>query len=82
VDLAVFPSVAPEAFGLVAAEAMSIGCPYVISDAGALPEVAGDHPYVAAAGDAEALPRKSFSRRLSSLKASGCRFFERQEICE
>ncbi len=56
VDLAVFPSVGPETFGLVVAEAMSARCPYVVSDAGALPEVAGpEYPWVAAAGDAAAL---------------------------
>lgn len=54
VDLAVFPSVFPEAFGLVAAEAMSARVPFVISDAGALPEVAGE-AWVAPAGDAFAL---------------------------
>lgn len=52
VDLAVFPSVWPEPFGLVAAEAMSAGVPFVISDAGALPEVAGPgHPWTVRAGD-------------------------------
>lgn len=52
VDLAVFPSVFPEPFGLVAAEAMASGTPFVISDAGGLAEVAGpDHPWVARAGD-------------------------------
>ncbi|MDO5663477.1 MAG: glycosyltransferase [Brachybacterium sp.] len=52
VDLAVFPSIAPETFGLVAAEAMAARIPFVISDAGALPEVAGpDHPWIARAGD-------------------------------
>lgn len=56
VDLAVFPSTVPESFGLVAAEAMAYGTPFVISDAGALPEVAGpDHPWVASAGNAEDL---------------------------
>lgn len=56
VDLAVFPSVARESFGLVAAEAMAAGVPFVISDAGALPEVAGPaHPWVAPRGDAAAL---------------------------
>ena len=40
VDLAVFPSRVAESFGLVAAEAMAAGTPYVVSDAGALPEVA------------------------------------------
>lgn len=58
VDLAVFPSVWAEPFGLVVAEAMAVGCPFVISDAGALPEVAGvDHPWVARAGDPEHLAR-------------------------
>jgi len=58
VDLAVFPSRVPESFGLVVAEAMAAGVPFVISDAGALPEVAGpDHPWVARAGDAGDLAR-------------------------
>lgn len=56
IDLAIFPSVFPESFGLVVAEAMAAGVPFVISDAGALPEVAGvEHPWVARAGDAEHL---------------------------
>lgn len=58
IDLAVFPSRVPESFGLVVAEAMAAGVPYVISDAGALPEVAGpDHPWIARAGDADDLAR-------------------------
>ena len=58
IDLAVFPSVFPESFGLVAAEAMAAGCPFVISDAGALPEVAGrDHRWVARTGDPRELAR-------------------------
>ena len=53
-----FPSVWAEPFGLVVAEAMAAGVPFVISDAGALPEVAGpDHPWVARAGDAGDLAR-------------------------
>lgn len=56
VDLAVFPSVWPEPFGLVVAEAMALGVPFVISDAGALSEVAGPgHPWVARAGDSDHL---------------------------
>lgn len=56
VDLLVVPSLAAEAFGLVVAEAMSARVPFVVSDAGALPEVAGpDHPWVVPAGDAAAL---------------------------
>ena len=58
VDLVVFPSVWAEPFGLVVAEAMAAGVPFVVSDAGALPEVAGpDHPWVARAGDADHLAR-------------------------
>jgi len=56
VDLAVFPSVWPETFGLVVAEAMAAGVPFVISDAGALPEVAGqEHRWVARATDPQSL---------------------------
>lgn len=56
VDLAVFPSVWDEPFGLVAAEAMAARCPFVVSDAGALPEVAGPgYPFVAARDDAGSL---------------------------
>lgn len=53
IDVMVCPSVVPESFGLVVAEAMSARIPFVISDAGALPEVAGpDCPWVVPAGDA------------------------------
>lgn len=56
VDLAVFPSVWAEPFGLVVSEAMSARCPFVVSDAGALPEVAGsDYPFIARGGDAKSL---------------------------
>lgn len=58
VDVAVFPSRVAESFGLVVAEAMAAGVPFVVSDAGALPEVAGpDHPWVARSGDADDLAR-------------------------
>lgn len=58
VGVVVFPSVWAEPFGLVVAEAMAAGVPFVISDAGALPEVAGpDHPWVARSGDADDLRR-------------------------
>lgn len=59
IDLAVFPSTVREPFGLVAAEAMSARVPFVISDSGALPEVAGPgHPFVATAGDAISLAQQ------------------------
>ena len=46
----------PETFGLVVSEAMSAHCPFVITDAGALQEVAGaEHPFVAKADDAVSL---------------------------
>lgn len=58
VDVAAFPSVADEGFGLVAAEAMAAGVPFVVSDSGALPEVVGpDFPWIARRGDAESLAR-------------------------
>lgn len=56
VDLAVVPSVAPESFGLSAAEAMAARCPLVVSDAGALPEVVGpDYAWTFPSGDVDAL---------------------------
>lgn len=59
VDLAVFPSIQPESFGLIVAEAQSARIPYVISDAGALPEVAGPgYPWIFPAGDVTALTRR------------------------
>ena len=52
IDVAVVPSVWDEPFGLVAAEAMALGTPLVVSDAGALTEVVPpDHPWVARRGD-------------------------------
>ncbi|UEJ81130.1 glycosyltransferase family 4 protein [Brachybacterium halotolerans subsp. kimchii] len=57
-DVVAMPSTAAESFGLVAAEAMASGVPFVISEAGALPEVAGpEHPWCARTGDAEDLAR-------------------------
>jgi glycosyltransferase involved in cell wall biosynthesis len=59
IDLLAVPSIYPEAFGLVAAEAMAAGVPLVVSDCGALPEVVGhDHPLVAPAGDSAGLAAK------------------------
>lgn len=71
VDLAVFPSVWEEPFGLVAAEAMARGVPFVISDAGALPEVAGEHfPWIAQRGNSADLA-EIIRGALVSLDASG-----------
>ncbi len=55
VDLAVFPSIFPESFGLVVAEAMSARLPFVASDVGALPEVGGPGRIYPRPGDATAL---------------------------
>lgn len=58
VDLAVFPSVWEEPFGLVVAEAMAAGVPFVITAAGAMPEVAGPHhPWIAQPDDSHDLAR-------------------------
>ncbi len=42
-DVVVVPSIEPESFGLVAAEAMAAGLPVIASRIGALPEVVDDH---------------------------------------
>jgi len=56
IDLLVVPSVWPESFGLVAAEAMAARTPVIVSDAGALPEVVGPGAAgIVPAGDADAL---------------------------
>lgn len=46
-----------EGFGFPPAEAMACGAPVVVSEGGALPEVAGDAGIVTPVGDAEALAR-------------------------
>ena len=56
-DVAVVPSLAPEAFGLAVVEAMAAGKPVVVSDAGALPDII-DHGrcgVVVPRGDAAAM---------------------------
>jgi glycosyltransferase involved in cell wall biosynthesis len=52
--IAVTPSLY-EGFGLPAAEAMACGTPVIVSDGGALPEVAGEAGLVVPRGDARAL---------------------------
>ena len=57
IDMLVVPSIAPESFGLVVAEAMSARVPVIVSDAGALSEVLGgaSYPYVVPADQPVAL---------------------------
>lgn len=58
IDLLVVPSRLPETFGLVVAEAMAYGVPTLVSDAGALAEVAGEkNPWVFRAGEVDDLTR-------------------------
>ena len=54
-DLAVFPSLVPESYSMVLDEAVALGLPVVVSDAGALPERVGKGGMICAAGDARAL---------------------------
>ncbi len=55
-SLLLFPSIY-EGFGMPVLEAMAHGCPVVCSDAGSLPEVAGDAALMAAPGEIDALAR-------------------------
>ncbi|MCR9270048.1 MAG: glycosyltransferase family 4 protein [Hyphomonadaceae bacterium] len=55
-SVAVTPSLY-EGFGLPAAEAMSCGTPVIVTDGGALPEVAGDAGIIVPKGDAGALAK-------------------------
>lgn len=56
IDMLTVPSIAPESFGLVAAEAMSARMPLIVSNSGALPEIVGDrYPYIVPASNAPAL---------------------------
>ncbi|MGQ4538380.1 glycosyltransferase [Dermabacteraceae bacterium P7074] len=56
IDIAVFPSLAPESFGLVVVEAMAARVPFIVSDSGGLPEVTGeDYPWVFPKGEVDIL---------------------------
>ena len=54
-DLAVFPSLCYESYSLALDEAFMLGLPVIVSDAGALPERAGEGGWVVPRGDEEAL---------------------------
>lgn len=47
-----------EGFGLPVVEAMSVGCPVIVSDRGALPEVVGDAGFVFDADDYDAMAKQ------------------------
>ncbi|MEV7100386.1 glycosyltransferase family 4 protein [Micrococcus luteus] len=80
VDVLVVPSLAPESFGLVAAEAMAAGVPVAVSDTGALPEVAGDdHPLLFECDNHEELAaalRRAREMDLASVAAAQHRRWE------
>lgn len=79
VDVLVCPSIWPESFGLVVAEALSAKVPVVVSDAGAFPEVVGpDHPWIAKSGDAADLASR-IALALEVDEMSLQRSFERWE---
>jgi LmbE family N-acetylglucosaminyl deacetylase/glycosyltransferase involved in cell wall biosynthesis len=56
-DLAVFPSLARESYSMVLDEALALGLPVVVSDAGALPERVGEAGRIVPRGDSKALGR-------------------------
>lgn len=74
--VAVTPSLY-EGFGLPAAEAMSCGTPVIVTDGGALPEVAGDAGLIVPRGDAQALAEAIrallVSPELQASTAAACR---------
>lgn len=72
-DLLIVPSLFPETFGLSAAEALAVGCPVLVSDRGALPElvVPGRNGFIFHADDPADLRRALFELvpRPDSLRA-------------
>ncbi|MGN8026974.1 glycosyltransferase [Microbacterium sp. 22242] len=77
IDLLVVPSVVPESFGLVAAEAMVARVPLIVSDAGALPEVVGPAGHVVPAGDPQALADRIAAVAGGNMPARRGALFER-----
>lgn len=68
VDLAAFPTLAAETFALVVDEAVSLGLPLVVSDAGATADRVGGRGRVLPAGDVEA-----WASALAELRAAPAR---------
>lgn len=77
IDLLVVPSVVPESFGLVVAEAMSARVPVIVSNAGALPEVLGAEDDVFPAGDPSALASAILAKVDGGVQAAVQQNFER-----
>ncbi|MDR2323527.1 MAG: glycosyltransferase family 4 protein [Microbacterium sp.] len=77
IDLLVVPSIVPESFGLVAAEAMAARVPLIVSDAGALPEVVGGAAQVVPAGDADVLADRIAALATGGIPAHRGPLFER-----
>jgi phosphatidylinositol alpha-1,6-mannosyltransferase len=83
------PSLAPESFCLMAAEAMARGIPVVATDAGALPDTVGEGGSIVAAGDvaglAQAIVPLLTPARAAALgetaRRSGERRFDFEEYC-
>ena len=71
IDVLLVPSTWPETFGLVVVEAMSAGVPVVVSDSGALGEIAADAGYVFPAGDSMGLAKAILQARESGLQRLG-----------
>ena len=77
IDLLVVPSVVPESFGLVVAEAMSARVPVIVSNAGALPEVLGLDDDVFPAGDPSALATALLAKVDKGVQATVQKNYER-----
>ncbi len=90
-DLAVFPSLCGESYSLTLDEACMLRIPLVVSDAGVLPERAGDGAWVVPRGDVDALAqalveaaedRSLLARKASSLPRSWKTVEEVAEMAE
>jgi len=78
-DVAVFPSLYLETFGISIAEAMSCGVPVIGSDSGGIPEVIGDAGILCAPGNNDHLADqlRELLRNKSDLRQMGMRGRER-----